>query len=200
MPFYAMPATSAYGNRDPRVSERLKAWITGAGEAVCGVIGPGTTEDLTANWISPFEGDSLGDKLQKVGGFIQGETGKTSKTTLNSRQVWQGNQPYKFQLELKLYALQDPETEVMQAIRTLKRLASPNANSAVPVFGADGFNVGDTPTVVQLCMRGTMIYKDCVIENLSIPYDKEIGKDGKWIRSTINMQISTIAMLSKSDI
>lgn len=189
------------GNNDPKVSNYLKAWIVGSGEAVCGVFGPGTSKEITANWVSPFEGESAGEKMQKTGGLVQAATDMTSITSLNSRQVWQGNRPTAFPLELKFYALQDPESEVMAPLRALERMIAPEVNSGIPVGQtADGNMVGRVPNMVVLNIGGKVIYKDCVLESISMPYDKEVARNGGWIRSTVSLQIATIQMLNRSEI
>lgn len=186
------PASDALGNNDSRVSEYLKTWICGEGLAVCGVTGPGTSKEVMANWSSPFEGESLGNKNALAGGSIQMLSEITSITTLNSRQVWNGNQPTKFNIELKFYALQDVAKEVMNPIRALEEMIAPETSQTV--------GTGRIPGQVAICIGRKVIYKGCVIESMSQPYDKEVYRGGGWIRCTVNLQVSTIAMLNKSEI
>jgi len=186
------PASDAIGNNDPRVSAYLKTWICGEGLAVCGVTGPGTSKEVMANWTSPFEGESIGNKFSLAGGLLQSETSMTAIKTLNSRQVWNGNQPTKFNLELKFYALQDVAKEVMEPIRALEQMIAPETDNS--------FSFGRIPGMVSICIGRKVIYRDCVIESMSQPYDKEVYRGGGWIRCTVNLQISTVAMLNKSDV
>lgn len=187
----------AVGNKDKRISDSLKCWITGTQEAVVGVLGPGTNLDITANWTSPFEGDSAGDKFQKTGGAIQSVTDTTSITTLNSRQVWSGNKPTTFNVELKLYALEDAQSEVMDALKALEKMAAPDVKGTLPISTRDENMLGRVPGLVTINMRGKHIYADCVLEHVSAPFDKEVGKDGSLIRATVNLQISTVTMMSR---
>lgn len=195
---FSTPANDAVGNNDRRVSQYLKTWITGAdsdsgmGLAVCGVTGPGTSKEVTANWQSPFEGESLGNKFQQAGGLMQAATDITLITQLNTRQAWVGNQPTKFNLELHFYALENVQKEVMLPLFYLEKMIAPQA--------AEVAGPGRLPDFVQLNIGRKMIYPNCVIENMSQPYDKEVWKGGGWIRCTVSLQISTIAMLNKTDI
>ena len=192
-----LPAAEALGNNDPRVSPYLKTWITGLdvngkGQAICGVTGPGTSKEITANWTSPFEGESIGNKHELAGGMMQSLTDMTLIKTLNSRQVWNGNQPTKFNLELKFYALQDVAKEVMEPIRALEMMLAPETG--------EHLFYGRIPGLVTLNVGRKVIYTGCVLESMSQPYDKEVWRGGGWIRCTVNLQISTVAMLNKSDI
>jgi len=195
---FFQPASDAVGNNDKRVSQYLKTWITGAdsdtgkGLAVCGVTGPGTSKEVTANWQSPFEGESIGNKFQFIGGLTQTFTDATMIKTLNSRQVWNGNQPTKFNVELQFYALEDVQKEVMLPLYSLEKMIAPEVSNT-ELFGR-------IPGVVQLCIGRKMIYNNCVIESMSQPYDKEVWKGGGWIRCTVTLQISTVAMLNASDV
>lgn len=190
---FNLPSSGTLGNNDPRVSEYLKTWIQASeGDTVCGVTGPGTSKEVMANWTSPFEGESIGNKFEKIGGLVQSTTDQTLITTLNSRQVWNGNQPTKFNLELKFYALEDVAKEVMEPIRALEVMIAPDTAQFV--------GSGRVPGAVTICVGRKVIYKDCVLESMSQPYDKEVYRGGGWIRCTVNLQVSTIAMLNKTDV
>ena len=193
-----MPAGNAVGNNDKRVSPYLLTWITGSdagsgeGLAVCGVTGPGTSKEVTANWQSPFEGESIGNKFELAGGIMQAMTDATLIKTLNSRQVWNGNQPTRFNVELHFYALEDVQKEVMLPLYYLEKMIAPEVSNT-ELYGR-------IPGMVQLNIGRKMIYTDCVIESMSQPYDKEVWKGGGWIRCTVTLQISTVAMLNASDV
>lgn len=185
-------ASDAVGNNDARVSQYLKTWISGGGLAVCGVTGPGTSKEVTANWQSPFEGESIGNKFQVAGGLIQSATDTTAISTLNSRQVWNGNQPTKFNVELHFYALEDVQKEVMLPLYYLEKMMAPETKAIA--------GLGRVPDSIELNIGRKMIYTDCVIESMSQPYDKEVWRGGGWIRCTVSLQIGTISMMNKSDI
>lgn len=178
------------GNRDDRLSRFRKCWISDGATHICGVYGPGTSKEITANWTSPFEGESIGQKVPLAGGVAQAFTEMTTITTLNSRQEWAGNRPTAFTLELKLYALHDPDVEVMQPLRALEIMIAPDVNDYHPVGGR-------IPQRVLLNIGTKAIYTDLVIESLSQPFDKEVDSQGRFVRATVNVQLSTLTMVSK---
>lgn len=178
------------GNRDTRISQFRKCWIQGSEATVVGVWGPSTSKELTANWTSPFEGESIGNKIPLAGGVAQAATDMTSVTTLNSRQVWEGNRPTTFNIELKLYALEDPDSEVMEPIRALEFMSAPDVNDMQPAGGR-------IPDRVCVNIGTRNIFTDMVIDSISQPYDKEIDSLGRFVRATLNVQVSTLTMISK---
>lgn len=190
------------GNNDPSVSPYLKTWIKQGNTVVCGVIGDGTSKEIQANWNSPFEGESVGSKAQIAGGLLQSGAvdfvpgvnmeGVTSISTMQSRQVWGGNRPTQFNIVLQLYALSDPQTEVIDALVALEEMASPQVNKQTPG--------GRIPSPVTINIGRNAIYTDCVIESLSVPLDKEKDADGQLIRAEVNLQIQTMQMLNRSDV
>lgn len=178
------------GNCDTRLSQFRKCWISAGEVTIVGAWGAGTSKELTANWASPFEGESIGNKIPIAGGVAQAATDMTTITTLNSRQTWEGNRPTTFALEFKLYALEDPDTEVMQPIRALEVMAAPDVNDTQPVGGR-------IPDRVCLNIGTKTIYTDMVIDSISLPFDKEIDSQGRFVRATLNLQLSTLTMVSK---
>lgn len=204
------------GNNDPAVSPYLKTWIAQDGVVVCGVTGEGTSKEIQANWSSPFEGEAVGSKFEKVGGLLQ--TGAvdfvpgvnlkntTSITALQSRQVWGGNRPTQFSIVLQLYALENPQKEVIDALIALEKMASPDLKNTIPidlkalVGMSNGNKLGRIPSPVIINIGRNAIYTDCVIESLSVPLDKEKNADGQLIRAEVNLQIQTMQMLNKSDV
>ena len=198
-----------FGNNDPAVSPHLKAWVKQGNVCVVGVIGEGTTKTLTANWESPFEGDSLGSKFAKVGGLIQLTSGRTSITTLMTHQVWSGNSPPAFNLVFKLYALANPEKEVENAIRELEKMASPEviggyglkdyANMAKGFFSSDTPS-GRAPQPVWLNIGRNVAIGNCIIKNMDVPLDKERTKEGRLIRADVTLQIEALTMKNRSEI
>lgn len=196
------------GNADSSVSPFLKAWIQGAGAdgtptIVCGVIGEGASLELQSNWDSPFEQDNPGSFFEKAGGLVQVAFGVTSKTTLNSAQVWNGNRPITITLPLLLYALSNPQTEVEDAITALKEFSSPEVNANLPVTlssegkaGVTGV-MGRIPEVVSLSVGRSFIYPSMIIESISEPLDTIRDKHGSRIRAAINITLQTDVMINK---
>lgn len=193
---------TTYGVQSSAISNTLKIWVRGEdGTTVCAVLGPGTSQELQANWTSPFEGEALGSKFEKLGGLAQSATGMTMTTTFNSRQVWQGNRPMQFNLEMIFFALSDPQNEVTYAIRELQKMESPEVNSLIPMTLSDGTpTFGNAPKPVTINIGTKIIYQDCVIESVSRPFDGQFTSDGHQVRATVNVQVSSIDMLNRSKI
>lgn len=189
------------GLQDKSISNYLKAWIQQDDVCVVGLIGPGTSRQLQANWNSPFEQSSLGSTFEKTAGLFQIVTGQTSKTTLNSTQIWEGNRPISFNLVLVFYALSDPLQEVMLPLQELEKMASPEVNKVSPINVMPGQETfGRMPAPVTLNIGRTTIITDCVIESMSTPLDKERNSDGLLIRAETTLTIQTKSMLNRSEI
>lgn len=41
------------------------------------------------------------------------------------------------------------------------------------------------------------IFTDMVIDSISLPFDKEIDSLGRFVRASLNVQVSTMTMISK---
>lgn len=188
------------GNADPKVSPYLKTWIKQGNTCVVGVIGEGTTKEIQVNWNSPFEEDTIGGKYSKLGGLIQHFTGRTSKTLLASAQVWEGNRPHQFNLVVKFYALSDAKAEVMEPLRCLEKMLSPNVNDAVPWKGWSEIGAGRIPQPVWINIGRNALYGPCLIVGMTQPLDKEKTKDGYLVRCEVNLQVETARMLNRSEI
>ena len=202
------------GNNDSSISPYLKCWIKQGNTCVTGVIGDGTSKDLTANWQSPFEGDAIGSKHSKTGGLLQtdviGEAsggrfstdGMTSITSLSSRQVWSGNQPHTFNLTLNFHALSDPKAEVEDAIQELEMMASPELKAMLPVGGqtATGNSFGRVPDEVWLNIGRNVVIGPCVITNISVPLDGPRSRDGYLVSAQVNVGIQSFETLNRSQI
>ncbi|WP_157067347.1 hypothetical protein [Desulfosarcina cetonica] len=190
------------GNADKNLSPYLKCWVMQGNTCVVGAIGEGTTKEIQVNWNSPFEEDTIGGTFQKIGGLVQEETGRTSKTLLSSAQIWEGNQPHQFNLVMKFYALSDAKAEVMDPCRELEKMLSPNVNASLPFeVGSDGdLHVGRVPGRVWINVGRNALYGPCVITGMTMPLDKEKTKDGYLIRCEVNLQVETKQMLNRSDI
>lgn len=201
-----------YGNADKKVSPYLKAWIAQPDAeskisiCVVGLIGPGTSRSLQANWNSPFEGSNLGGMFEKTGGLLQATTEKTSVTTLSSTQIWEGNRPHTFNLTLSFYAIDDAQKEVMFPLRELERMMGPNVQAGDPSAGGamellkSAIPGGRIPLPVILNIGRRMVVPNCVIESMSVPLDKERTKEGYLVRADATLSISTKVMLNKENI
>ena len=182
---------SVIGNTDKRLSDARKIWIADDQTTIVGAYGPGTSMEITANWMSPFEAATLGNTPRRTGAaFIQTVTGMSLITTLNTRQAWEGNEPTRFNVELMLYALRDPDLEVMQPLRALEYMIAPDVND----FWGVG---GKIAKALQLNVANRIIYQYLVLENISAPFDKEMDSQGRFVRCTVNLTLSTLTMVSK---
>ena len=182
---------SVIGNTDKRLSDARKIWIADDQTTIVGAYGPGTSMEITANWMSPFEAATLGNTPLRTGAaFIQTVTGMSLITTLNTRQAWEGNEPTRFNVELMLYALRDPDLEVMQPLRALEYMIAPDVND----FWGVG---GKIAKALQLNVANRIIYQYLVLENISDPFDKEMDSQGRFVRCTVNLTLSTLTMVSK---
>ncbi|MDD4091876.1 MAG: hypothetical protein PHQ63_04910 [Smithellaceae bacterium] len=205
-------ALEFYGNNDKKISPYLKAWIAQPDKeskiSVCvvGLIGPGTSRALQANWNSPFEQSTLGGMFEKVGGLLQATTEKTSVTTLSSTQIWEGNRPHTFNLTLSFYAINDAFREVMEPLRELEKMMGPEISAGqegdgpVMSFLKSATPSGRIPRPVILNIGRRMMIPNCVIESMSVPLDKERDRFGNLIRAEVSLSISTKVMLNRDNI
>lgn len=196
------PDIATVGNMDTSISPYLKAWIKQGDKCVVGLIGEGSALELQANWDSPFEQDNPGSMFEKTGGVLQVVTGTTSKTTLNSAQVWGGNRPLTINLVINLYALSDPSSEVEAPIQLLKEFSSPNVNNNFPISISEqgGAKIGRPPGTVSVNIGRNFIYNKCIIESVSEPFDVTKDKNGHRLRSTLNIAIQTDRMINGPDL
>lgn len=224
------------GNNDAKVSPYLKCWIAqpdlvgNITSCVVGVIGPGTARSLQANWNSPFEQSNLGGMFEKVGGFIQATTDRTSTTTFSSTQVWEGNRPNNFSLTLLFYAVSDAYKEVMLPLKALEIMMGPNvpaasaseqslkgaiskaansgnwAGSFPDIMAAAGNAMkslipgGRIPLPVVINIGRNMVVPNCVIESMMVPLDGPRTKDGWLTKAEATLNISTKVMLNQTEI
>ncbi len=188
--------TGSLGNNDSRVSKYRKCWLQGMdGATICGVYGPGTSREMTANWIQPFEGESIGGKMPAAaGGLAQTMGGMTMIHSFNSKQTWQANQPTAFTLELLLYALEDPIQEVMRPLQLLEQWFAPETMTLAGLLSMD---FGRIPSLILLNIGTKVMYKDMVINSISLPFDKEVDSQGNFVRATVNLQLSTLTMVDR---
>ena len=179
------------GNTDPRLHDSRKVWIADDETTIVGAYGEGTTLEVAANWGMPFEGFTPGQALQVGGALAQTLTdGMTMVTTWNTQQVWQFNEPHRFNVELKLYALRDPDLEVMEPLRVLERMIAPD------VGDFHGFG-GRIAKALQIKIGTGVLYQPLILNSLSVPFDKETDSQGRYVRCTVNLSLSTLTMVSK---
>lgn len=177
------------GVNDPRLDASRKVWISDGETYVCGVYGPGTTLEISANWDSPFSHLTPGASAQVISGIIQGKEKDTLITTVNSQQVWNGNSPTQFNVECMLYALQDPETEVMAALRAFEDFIAPDVKAFI--------GRGHIAKALTINIGRRAMYKELILNSISIPFDKETDSKGRFVRCTVNLSLSTSTMVSK---
>lgn len=186
------------GTNDPTLSDHLKAFIQTPDALIVGIIGEGSSRELTALWESPFENDTPGSMFSKVGGVLQaghvggvGE-GQTSKSTLNTTQVWSGTTPHDFNLVLELYATSDAFNQVQAAAIELEKAVSPEMNDIAPG--------GRIPPQVSLNAGRQIIYPECVITSVSHQLDGPKSRDGYPLRGSVTIQLQTFTTVNQSDI
>lgn len=178
------------GNQDERLSRFRKVWIASPDVTVVGVYGPGTTWEITANWETPFENLTIGNMLGQGGNLGQAQTGATSVKASNTTQIWQSNRSTTLNIELKLYALSNPDIEVMQPLAALEYMIAPSE-------GRSFLSPGQIADSVQINIGTKIIYQPVVLDSISAPFDKEVDSQGRFVRCTINIQASTLTMVTR---
>lgn len=181
------------GTNDPTLSDHLKAFIQReGGPVVVGIIGEGSSREVTALWESPYENDTPGSMFSKGAGLAQIESGRTSKSTLNTTQVWSGTTPHTFNLVLEFYATSDAYNQVQAAVIELEKMTAPEMNEIAPL--------GRIPGNVTLNAGRQIIYPDCVVTSVSRQLDGPISSDGYPLRGSVTLTIQTMATVNQSDI
>lgn len=180
-----------FGCQDRSISPHLKIWLTQGGITVVGIKGESTSKEVTDNWTSPLEGESIGQKFQKAGGLLQNQTGLTSQGTMGTIQTWNGSQPHNFNIGLVFIAYADAFQEVTQAIRAIELMRSPELNQLVG---------GRIPETVWLNIGRTRVFPDCVITSMSEPMNNPVDSRGNYIKCEIDLQLQTKTTLNKSDV
>lgn len=204
------------GVLDPTISNSLKVWVKQGNNQVCGIIGPGTSRTLSAKWDSPLEQTNAGSNTDsRLGGGLQAASGGTMITTFSTTQIWQGNMPLKFQLNIIFIAQTNAVSEVMLPLQRLEEFASGEVKGMLPIDGkavmeqvkafvgslsSNEAAFGKIPTPVTINIGRKMIIPMCVIENISIPLDKEATRDGDLIRAEVQLDVQTLVMKNRSDI
>lgn len=183
-------STRVIGNADSRLHYSRKCWLTDGETTIVGVYGPGTSMDVHANWKQSFEGMTPGQVVPGGAALQAISGGRTTNYAESTRQTWVNNSPTQFNLELQLYALQDPEIEVMEPLRTLELFIAPD----VGMFTG---GIGQIAKALTLNIGRMVIYNPLVLGSISIPFDKETDTKGRFVRATVNLQLSTATMVTK---
>lgn len=180
------------GNRDHRLSDTRKIWIADDSTTIIGVYGQGTSMEITANWAKNLENMTPGDKMPVAGAIAQGLSGgKTLIGNWNTLQTWNGNEPTQFNVELILYALEDPDIEVMQPLSALEYMIAPDTGSFLSGVG------GNISKAFQINIGNRVLYQNLVLNSISVPFDKEMDSQGRFVRASVNLSLSTAKMISK---
>lgn len=175
---------------DRRLHDSRKCWISDGDTTICGVYGPGTSLEITANWKQPFEEMTPGAALKNLAAAGQAATGMTLVKAINSRQTWDSNSPTQLSVELQLYALQDPDLEVMQPLAALENFIAPDVDGFLGGFG-------QIAKALQLNIGRMAIYQFLVLNSISVPFDKETDSKGRFVRCSVNLALSTMTMVTK---
>ena len=183
-------SAKAIGNIDSRLHYSRKCWLSDGETTIVGVYGPGTSLDINANWKQPFEGMTPGQVMEVIGALTQATTDNTLVNAQNTRQTWVNNSPSQLNLELQLYALQDPDMEVMQPLHALEMFIAPDV-------GAFLGGIGQIAKSLTLNIGRMVIYDKLVLNSVSMPFDKETDSGGRFVRATVSLQLSTITMITK---
>ena len=178
------------GNQDKRLHFSRKCWLTDGWTTICGVYGQNTSMEISANWSQPFQDMTPGKVAPNVANALQARGGATMIKAWNTQQVWEGNSPTRFNLELQLYALSDPYIEVMQPLAALESFIAPDVDE---FWGG----MGNIAKALQLNMGRMCIYQFLVLESISVPFDKETDLKGRFVRCTVNLSLSTMTMITK---
>lgn len=183
---------SVVGTNDPTLSDHLKVFIQTKDALVVGVIGEGSTRELTSLWEAPFQNDTPGSMFSKAGGIAQIGFNRTSMTTLNSTQVWGGTTPLRFNLVIEFYAVNNAYNEVQAAVIELEKAASPELNAITPW--------GRVPEQISINVGRQIIFPECLITSVSKNLDGPISRDGYPLYGEVQLQVEAIGTVNKSRI
>lgn len=179
------------GNIDKRLHDSRKVWISDGDTTICGVYGPGTSLEITANWSQPFEGMTPGQVMKGLASMGQiASEGSTLVKSINTRQVWDSNSPSQLTIELQLYALEDPDLEVMQPLAALERFIAPDVDYFLG-------GAGQIAKFIQADIGRIAIYQPLVLNSVSVPFDKETNSKNQFVRATVNLTLSSLVMITR---
>lgn len=214
MAVYGFPE-SMIGSGPGKVSKHLIAYITTTTpstnvgtteEDVCimGLIGQGTSRELTANWEQPFNSDTIMSFLKANGGkladVLEGTmqaSGMTTVMTYNSRQVWSSGN-HSLNLVLKFMAFSDPVKQVMMPIAMLEKIASVDPLTTAATDNST--SAGRQPSKVSVNMGRVALFPTMVIKSVSTPLDKEKDKNGNLIRAEVSIALEPYEMINRGSI
>ncbi|WP_035604479.1 hypothetical protein [Edwardsiella tarda] len=178
------------------ISGYLKCHITSPAHdmTVVGYIAEGSTGQLTNNWNSPFEGDSVGSMagVSTVANIGQSKTGYTSVSKLNSEMIWEGTQAPSFQISLYFQAIRDAKLEVQDPIMCLMQMASPMLNDVMPM--------GRIPSPCVLDIGRRFKVENLIIQDISYELDAPRTRDGYFTHNTVSLQCSAKQMLNANEV
>lgn len=80
----------------------------------------------------------------------------------------------------------------MKPLAALEWMISPD----VSIDGGGSIG-GKIAAAVNLNIGTKVIYRDLCIDSISIPYDKEVDSQGNFVRCTVNVQFTTLTMITK---
>lgn len=180
-------AANCIGNADQRLADARKFWLQEeGGTTICAAFDTASLS-VSANWESPFEGMTPGGVFSTAGGILQAATGSTLTKTVNTVQVWKGNQPVEIEAELMFYALRDPVAEVMKPLHCLELLIAPDTSGII----------GSIQKPLTLKIGKAAIYTNLILTSVSMPFDKETDSKGNFVRAKVNVNLRTKTMLDK---
>ncbi|EPT8338454.1 hypothetical protein ASU80_20430 [Enterobacter hormaechei subsp. xiangfangensis] len=174
------------------ISDYLKLYITSEDLCVVGYIGEGASAQLSANWTSAYEGDSVGSVAgETLANITQSLSNNTSITRLNSLVVWQGSQPFEFILPIYLHARYDANIEVNAAIAALCAMQAPELNDITPA-GRRPY-----PCVLDIGRRFKIV--DVVIRDVQFELDAPRTAEGFYTHNNVSLQCSAMAVTNRSE-
>lgn len=188
------------GMTTEKISDKQKAVVKQGDTCVVGLIGQGTSRELTQSWQSPFTSDSLQSKL--AGGAGMGKAigrgaemmGAKLVAKINTRKVWESSE---LEHPLVLHFFCHPGSGsakecVSDPIQALEEMSSAELSELIPG--------GRQPQGISLYLCRKYFFEDCRITNVSTPFDVEKDKNGDMLRATVNLGVTPFQMLDKRDL
>ncbi|CAH0543046.1 hypothetical protein [Vibrio marisflavi] len=192
---------------DDGISRSLKCTITqeinGATITVVGYMSEECQLSLRSMWESPFAGDSVGNagQIDKLASVMQTQSDKTSKTQMNSDQVWEGIEPPEVSVTLKFVAYTNARIEVDLPIEYLNQMASPELLNATPVGMSDGgVSVGGRIPDAATFDLGRKFKAKMRISDVSFNVNAPKTQDGHYAYNTVSLTVAPKSMINKSQI
>lgn len=183
---------------------------------------PAITAMLQSGMLSDFTAQAsallgiFGDKKStqdkgKIQGTLKSLEGRTGITKLNSTQTFAGMPPVKCTMKILFRAYSDPQTEVMNPLKSLIQWAMPQELSPDgTLMNAMQAAVGDgkwldvlmpskAPRLIAMEYKGR-VYKPLVIEMISDPITSPTTSDGKYAKAEVSLTVSSLTAWDKADI